>query len=72
MYRLWEILKNRTEPPTATELQLAAGKITLTDPGLTSLFKDLEDGANPLPDGFARQEEKAIVCPTTKFIQLEY
>jgi hypothetical protein len=62
MYRLYSILKDRAEPPTADEIGFASGKKVLDPKSDSEYLKKLEAATENIQKAFAMQRESAVVC----------
>jgi hypothetical protein len=61
MYRLYLVLKGRTEPPTNDEIAIASGKKPLDPAKAAEYFVKLEKATVTLVDVFTQQNQKAAV-----------
>ncbi|KAL0945053.1 hypothetical protein HGRIS_012008 [Hohenbuehelia grisea] len=59
MYRLYEALKDREEPPTPEEHDIACGKVSMDSPRLEKYVCGLEASSNSIKKAFMRQSEAA-------------
>jgi hypothetical protein len=62
MYRLYCILKDWTEPPTAKEIGFASGKKVLDPKSNAEYLKKLEAATENIQKAFAMQDANAVVC----------
>jgi hypothetical protein len=67
MYRLYCVLKDRAEPPTAEEIGFASGKTVLDPKSDAEYLKKLEAATENIQKAFATQEANAAVCLTVLF-----
>ncbi len=62
MFRLYELLKSRSDPPTDEEIQIASAQKVL-DPQTASRYLDkLAKASRDLDAAFAHQAAQAVVC----------
>jgi len=62
MYRLYCVLKDRAEPPTAEEIGFMSGKTVLNPKSDAEYLKKLEAATENIQKAFATQEANAAVC----------
>ena len=67
MFRLYCILKDRAEPPTPEEVEIASGKQVLDGKSESEYIRKLEASAENIRKAFAAQESQAAVCPRFTF-----
>ena len=67
MYRLYCVLKDWAEPPTAEESGFASGKTVLDLKSNTEYLKKLEAATENIQKAFAMQEANAAVCLNALF-----
>jgi hypothetical protein len=71
MYRLYEVLKGRSTPPTDEELLIAAGKKVLDSQAATEFLRKLENASNTIIQAFNQQNLKdAVRSEVMCFIQV--
>ena len=71
MYRLYEVLKGRSTPPTDEELLIAAGKKVLDPKAASEFLQKLENASNTIIQAFNQQNLKDVVCSkVASFIKL--
>ena len=61
MYRLYCVLKDRAEPPSAEEIEFASGKTVLDAKSDAEYLKRLEAATENIQKAFAAQEANAAV-----------
>jgi hypothetical protein len=61
MYRLYEVLKARPEPPTAEELELATGRTKLDASAAGEYISKLEKASSNIMEAFQRQATQTTV-----------
>ena len=61
MYRLYEVLKARPEPPTTEELDIASGRKKLDPSAAGEYISKLEKASENIIDALQRQAERATV-----------
>lgn len=62
MFRLYEVLHKRSEPPTAEEIEIAAARKTLDDKATNTYLKELEARTENIVRSIAQQKARATVC----------
>ena len=62
MYRLYLILKDRSEPPTEEEKAIAAGKQMLDPSKATEYLEQLQRASTGIIEAFKNQHQNATVC----------
>ena len=62
MYHLYMILYNHGKPPTADEIEVAAGHKIMDPEAANTWLVELEKAMNKLADAFNRQVQHAQVC----------
>jgi hypothetical protein len=61
MYRLYEVLKARSEPPTTEELDIASGRKKLDASAAGEYILKLEKASENIIEALQRQAERATV-----------
>ena len=62
MYHLYTILYNHGKPPTANEIEVAAGYKIMDPEAANTWLVELEKATNKLADAFNKQVQCAQVC----------
>lgn len=62
MFRLYSVLHQRPEPPTAEEIDIASGKKVLDATAAKTYFKDLEITTENIIRSMALQRARTTVC----------
>lgn len=57
-FRLYEVLKNRKQPPTAQEIEVAANRIPMTPESLSTFVRAQEKQSADIRDLFDKQKSK--------------
>lgn len=60
MYRLYELLKVRSDPPTQDELDMASGKKKLDGPAARAYVSQLEKASGNIIEALQRQAAQAV------------
>jgi hypothetical protein len=67
MFRLYEILKVRSDPPTQDELDIASAKKKLDDPAARAYVSQLEKASENIVDALQRQAAQAAASSLACF-----
>ena len=62
MYRLYEVLHQRPEPPTSEEEDIASGKCVLEKDASREYLSQLEKASENIVKALEKQAAKAVVC----------